>query len=218
MRFLASTSKMYRNPLFPIIGTVAIRSTFSLKNTDEMDENQKIEELHKRRNFLASFCKLIVYNVVPIRQAADMFKYYMKVRTFPKCSRFGRVSCPMMRALSANENVNLFFQYYNDYGDIIKAALGKSREINKVQTAKTLACSLIQVSIASDFGEICRKILNAQFVSVCSSSEILISFSHFSHSRRYSKSKTSAWTEDPKRSWQSRNWREDFPCRLDWTN
>ena len=36
-------------------------------------------------------------------------------------------------------------QYYNDYGDIIKAALGKSREINKVQTAKTLACSLIQV-------------------------------------------------------------------------
>ena len=44
-----------------------------------MDENQKIEELHKRRNFLASFCKLIVYNVVPIRQAADMFKYYMKV-------------------------------------------------------------------------------------------------------------------------------------------
>ena len=47
---------------------------------DDMDENQKIEELHKRRNFLASFCKLIVYNVVPIRQAADMFKYYMKVR------------------------------------------------------------------------------------------------------------------------------------------
>ena len=48
--------------------------------SDDMDENQKIEELHKRRNFLASFCKLIVYNVVPIRQAADMFKYYMKVR------------------------------------------------------------------------------------------------------------------------------------------
>ncbi len=45
-----------------------------------MDENQKIEELHKRRNFLASFCKLVVYNVVTIRQAADMFKYYMKVK------------------------------------------------------------------------------------------------------------------------------------------
>ena len=29
------------------------------------DEHTKIEELHKRRNFLASFCKLIVYNVMP---------------------------------------------------------------------------------------------------------------------------------------------------------
>jgi len=50
---------------------------FSLK--DDMDENQKIEELHKRRNFLASFCKLVVYNVVSIKTAADVFKHYMKV-------------------------------------------------------------------------------------------------------------------------------------------
>ena len=45
-----------------------------------MDENLKIEELHKRRNFLACFCKLVVYNVVHIKAAADMFKFYMKVR------------------------------------------------------------------------------------------------------------------------------------------
>ena len=80
---------------------------------DDMDENQKIEELHKRRNFLASFCKLVVYNIVSIRNAADMFKQYMK--------------------------------FYNDYGDIIKATLSKSREINKVTTAKTLALSLIML-------------------------------------------------------------------------
>ena len=48
---------------------------------DDMDENQKIEELHKRRNFLAAFCKLVVYNIVNIKMAADMFKYYMKVGT-----------------------------------------------------------------------------------------------------------------------------------------
>lgn len=80
---------------------------------DTMDENRKIEELHKRRNFLASFCKLIIYNVIKIKCAADMFKYYMK--------------------------------FYNDYGDIIKATLGKAREINKVHTAKTLALSLTQL-------------------------------------------------------------------------
>ena len=36
-------------------------------------------------------------------------------------------------------------QFYNDYGDIIKATLSKSREINKVTTAKTLIMSLTQV-------------------------------------------------------------------------
>jgi len=38
-----------------------------------------------------------------------------------------------------------FVQFYNDYGDIIKATLGKAREINKVHTAKTLAASLTQL-------------------------------------------------------------------------
>ncbi|KAL3847142.1 hypothetical protein ACJMK2_018071 [Sinanodonta woodiana] len=80
---------------------------------DDADENVKIEELHKRRNFLACFCKLIVYNIVPIKVAAPMFKHYMK--------------------------------FYNDYGDIIKATLGKAREINKVATAKALASSLTQL-------------------------------------------------------------------------
>ncbi|CAI9736491.1 cohesin subunit SA-1 isoform X1 [Octopus vulgaris] len=45
---------------------------------EEMDENVKIEELHKKRNFLAAFCKLVVYNITSIRTAADMFKHYMK--------------------------------------------------------------------------------------------------------------------------------------------
>ena len=38
-----------------------------------------------------------------------------------------------------------WIQFYNDYGDIIKATLGKAREINKVHTAKTLAASLTQL-------------------------------------------------------------------------
>lgn len=33
-------------------------------------------------------------------------------------------------------------QYYNDYGDIIKATLGKAREINKTNCARTMALSL----------------------------------------------------------------------------
>ena len=34
---------------------------------EEIDDHQKIEELHKRRNFLACYCKLVVYNVLPTK-------------------------------------------------------------------------------------------------------------------------------------------------------
>jgi hypothetical protein len=58
------------------------RKTFSeiLFFALDPDEHTKIEELHKRRNFLASFCKLIVYNVMPTQVAADVFKHYVRVR------------------------------------------------------------------------------------------------------------------------------------------
>lgn len=49
--------------------------------TEALDET-KIEELHKKRNFLAAFSKLIVYNIVPIQAASDIFKYYIKVSEF----------------------------------------------------------------------------------------------------------------------------------------
>lgn len=43
------------------------------------DEASKIEALHKRRNLLAAYSKLIVYNVVEINTGADIFKQYMRV-------------------------------------------------------------------------------------------------------------------------------------------
>lgn len=48
------------------------------KHTDGHDET-RIEELHKRRNHLAAYCKLVVYNVLPIKAAADIFKHYLRV-------------------------------------------------------------------------------------------------------------------------------------------
>ena len=44
---------------------------------EEQDDHSKIKELHKRRNFLASFCKLIIYNVLPTKTGADVFKHYV---------------------------------------------------------------------------------------------------------------------------------------------
>uniref|UniRef100_A0A673XNT3 Cohesin subunit SA n=1 Tax=Salmo trutta TaxID=8032 RepID=A0A673XNT3_SALTR len=81
--------------------------------SDEEDEANKIEALHKRRNLLAAFSKLIIYDIVDMPAAADIFKHYMK--------------------------------YYNDYGDIIKETLSKTRQSDKILCAKTLILSLQQL-------------------------------------------------------------------------
>lgn len=47
------------------------------------DEASKIEALHKRRNLLAAYCKLIIYNVVEMNTGADIFKQYMRVGSNP---------------------------------------------------------------------------------------------------------------------------------------
>ncbi|XP_051881492.1 cohesin subunit SA-2-like isoform X2 [Pristis pectinata] len=77
------------------------------------DEEHKVGVLHKRRNLLAAFCKLIVFSVVEMEIAADIFKQYIK--------------------------------YYIDYGDIIKETLSRTRQIDKIQCAKTLIQSLKQL-------------------------------------------------------------------------
>lgn len=62
---------------------------------DEEDEANKIEALHKRRNLLAAFSKLIIYDIVDMHAAADIFKHYMKVwfhHLFSSCSRLTVVS------------------------------------------------------------------------------------------------------------------------------
>uniref|UniRef100_A0A4W4GFM9 SCD domain-containing protein n=1 Tax=Electrophorus electricus TaxID=8005 RepID=A0A4W4GFM9_ELEEL len=43
------------------------------------DEAGKIEALHKRRNLLAAYCKLIIFNVVEMKTGADIFKQYMRL-------------------------------------------------------------------------------------------------------------------------------------------
>uniref|UniRef100_A0A8D3DT15 Cohesin subunit SA n=1 Tax=Scophthalmus maximus TaxID=52904 RepID=A0A8D3DT15_SCOMX len=58
-----------------------------------------------------------------------------------------------------NSTGNVFFlllssQYYNDYGDIIKETMSKTRQIDKIQCAKTLILSLQQLfnEMLSDLG------------------------------------------------------------------
>ncbi|XP_052754586.1 cohesin subunit SA-2 isoform X2 [Galleria mellonella] len=72
-------------------------------------DERRIEELHKRRNFLAAYCKLIVYNIAPIRRAADVFKHYIKCyndygdiikSTLSKAREINKLNCALTMELA----------------------------------------------------------------------------------------------------------------------
>lgn len=62
--------------------------------------------------------------------------------------------------------VMFFFslQYYNDYGDIIKETMSKTRQIDKIQCAKTLILSLQQVSVHT----LARSLIHSVILTFCS--------------------------------------------------
>ncbi|XP_026468495.1 cohesin subunit SA-1-like [Ctenocephalides felis] len=80
-----------------------------IQHHEEGHDEGRIEELHKRRNFLAAFCKLIVYNIIPTQAAADVFKHYVKCyndygdiikSTLGKAREINKVNCAMTMSLS----------------------------------------------------------------------------------------------------------------------
>ncbi|XP_045140300.1 cohesin subunit SA-3 isoform X2 [Echinops telfairi] len=48
---------------------------------DSQEDHLQIEQLHKRRRLLAGFCKLLLYGVLEMDAASDVFKHYNKLYT-----------------------------------------------------------------------------------------------------------------------------------------
>ncbi|NWU90647.1 STAG2 protein, partial [Upupa epops] len=64
------------------------------------DGNRKIYDLHKKRSLLAAYCKLIVYNVVEMTAAAEIYKYYVKTY-----SDFGDIIKEMLSKTRHNNKI-----------------------------------------------------------------------------------------------------------------
>ncbi len=73
------------------------------------EEHGDCDELHKRRTYLAGFCKLVVYNVLPIQSAAEVFQQYVKYynnygdiikMTLGKAREINTVSCARTMVIS----------------------------------------------------------------------------------------------------------------------
>ena len=56
-------------------------SSFPL-NSDTGDDNDKIDEMHSKRRRLAAFSKLITCNIIPMSNATEIFKNYVKVSVY----------------------------------------------------------------------------------------------------------------------------------------
>uniref|UniRef100_A0A8C8RVQ7 Cohesin subunit SA n=1 Tax=Pelusios castaneus TaxID=367368 RepID=A0A8C8RVQ7_9SAUR len=106
--YLPSTSLQSKMLLF-IQDHVFREEEEEIKAGQQKKEGYKLNELHRRRSLLAVYCKLIVFAVVEVAAAAEIYKHYMKT--------------------------------YNDFGDIIKETLSRTRHNNKIQSAKTLILS-----------------------------------------------------------------------------
>lgn len=90
---------------------------------DPKHDEHRIEELHKRRNFLAAYCKLIVYNIIPTKAGADVFKHYVKYyneygdiikATLSKAREINKVNC----ALTMCTSLSMMYQTLNSNGHI----------------------------------------------------------------------------------------------------
>ncbi|XP_074715043.1 cohesin subunit SA-2-like isoform X5 [Strix uralensis] len=49
---------------------------------ERKDESCKLDDLHRKRSLLAAYCKLIVYNVIEMTAAAEIYKYYVKTYNY----------------------------------------------------------------------------------------------------------------------------------------
>ncbi|XP_026698266.1 cohesin subunit SA-2-like isoform X2 [Athene cunicularia] len=49
---------------------------------ERKDESCKLDDMHRRRSLLAAYCKLIVYNVIEMTAAAEIYKYYVKTYNY----------------------------------------------------------------------------------------------------------------------------------------
>lgn len=87
--------------------------THSSKVSESESGEGRLEDLHRRRNLLSAYCKLIVHSVLEMSMAAEVFKQYVK--------------------------------YYNDFGDIIKETLNRTRQMDKMESARTLVQCLQQL-------------------------------------------------------------------------
>lgn len=125
---------------YGLLNTFVQDHVFSIQNDDSQEET-KIEELHKKRNFLAAYCKLVVYNIIPTSAAADIFKHYLRFyndygdiikTTLGKAREINKLNCALtmcvtlvngfkeIQAMSSSNRISRHCQEFTDLKELAK--------------------------------------------------------------------------------------------------
>uniref|UniRef100_A0A914RF41 Uncharacterized protein n=1 Tax=Parascaris equorum TaxID=6256 RepID=A0A914RF41_PAREQ len=83
-----------------------------------MDQHSQIQLMHKRRNLLAQYSKLILHGILDMQNAAFVLRFYTK-------------AC-----------YAVLIYFYTDFGDILKSLVNKCRELDKLGCARAVIVSL----------------------------------------------------------------------------
>merc|ERR1719259_1161695 len=96
------------------------------------DDHSKIEELHKKRNFLARYCSLVVYNVLPTKTAANIFKHYLMFY-----NDYGDIIKATLSKARDNNKIN-------SAKTMIQALIIKFKELKQIQNSATINRSTVE--------------------------------------------------------------------------
>lgn len=133
---LAGLHKGYYRPLLLECSTndINMLSVYVMNNaftmdalTEKADTAENIEKLHKRRSILASFSKLICFNCVPIKYAAEIFRGYVKYS-----SSYGDIiktllsSCRDISKVNTARTIALALQ--REYNEAVNTVANRTQE------------------------------------------------------------------------------------------
>ncbi|NXV76787.1 STAG1 protein, partial [Atlantisia rogersi] len=97
--YLPSTSLQEKLLLF-VQEHVFVEKKEGSKEEEGKEESCRLDGLHNKRRLLAAYCKLIVYNVVEMAAAAEIYKHYVK-----SYNDFGDIIKEMLSKMRHNNRI-----------------------------------------------------------------------------------------------------------------
>lgn len=136
--------KKYEGQFEPLVlecslNEINMLSVYVMNNTftaealvERADTAENIEKLHRRRSILTAFCKLISYNCVPIKYAAEIFRSYSKYsHSYGDIIKNLLANCREISKVNTARTIALALQ--REYNDVVSGLQNRSTEsVNKL--------------------------------------------------------------------------------------